>query len=1402
MPQSEPVTILLVNAIAEEIKLLTLNFRRFFPNCHVEVVYTAEEALQWGQRAAWQLILFDENLLADQAASIFLELKRLAPYATFVLQTDQSDSTALFTPLPVGADFILHKRSPTFLTELTVYTNRAIETRTIRMTLQQTQERHRRLVDILSDGLYELDVNGLFVYVSPRAAEILGYAQSELIGTPYSAVVAPDQQDHARHHFNDRRAGARAARRIEVDLIRKSSINKPPQTRVRTEISARGLYDLNRRYLGTLGLLRDLSQHRRQAKTIDQLEHQLRESDRLLAVAQRVSILSKTLHAPHNAIQAQSQRLLKTIRDAHLIEQIDSLATYTAEAIQLGEELTKTTAKITTHRDTINDIIESVLTTTQASLLDTNWIERAYGQNLPPFTGNLESMTDLLRMLLSHARRHVATLGSFHRLQISTAAIGPTGASIDLPTSMHSQAMATEFQIHIQETDMLATSENHPLETARGDFFEIYGLIKRLGGRWEFLAPVNGFLSMTVWIPVEQFPRLDDPVGSSMPLVSSASNASKPFSEGMRPTPSPAMQAIHLHSILQTKPLPDRRTNNRTAIGLPARITIGNTLYEGILIDIGSGGAFLEVKGTFPSFEQQPVYLLLKTAVDIFELNAIAHDRRQADIGQGRSRLALEFAALSEERRKVLTSFLETARIRAFTITVEAQFPLFERPDDWGTTFTEAAPPDKDHRESIRVQVSLPVRIETSIPASGPLTGFIINLSRSGACLQTKLSLKATSEIVVLHLPLLDPDGQPKARRPEAPETILTGHIVHLSHDPTVPSELTPGASQPEQRIGIRFSKLTLFAEREINRVLAQYIDSSMGMADPDARPLIVSNRWECRNPQQHIIAVTSDHARHHNTSPDTPIVIIASGFGLTQTDYVSLAFYLAANRLRVIRYDHSHHIGQSDGNILQMTLRTMQADLQSVLHFVHTTWPTAPVALLAEDIAARVAVKAIAQSRASDQLFLLDAVLDIETALSLLAQHNVIDAYRQGVRGGVVNLWGFNVDIDKFLDDAIMGGYVDVASSAADCAQLVTLPIFLTSPQKSHSTEHLFGPQQRSLHAMKIAPTIVSLPADLSGESGIPNERRAETFKMVLNMICTHLTGNPAAAQIREPSPREIRQQQRLEHERIRTRYPATQVTRTALWGTHLAHLSQLETVPDHATLTDDLYRLLLPLEPGMTVLDIGCSPRSVIRHMLTNHAYRSAYQGRQTDVPLRYIGADQSYQSLKHAERLFHTSVQELPATLTSTFPMADWMTTSWIQTDWKAPLPFTDGSIARVLCHLSLSFAPSPLSYLRQILRVLHSDGIAVVTCFQSHTDISTLFRRHLRTTNHDAFGSPARSVLHYFGRLREATRHGVLQTYERDKLTSLLTHAGSSSIQLLSVLDNQLLLALVRKTKSAG
>ena len=109
--------------------------------------------------------------------------------------------------------------------------------------------------------------------------------------------------------------------------------------------------------------------------------------------------------------------------------------------------------------------------------------------------------------------------------------------------------------------------------------------------------------------------------------------------------------------------------------------------------------------------------------------------------------------------------------------------------------------------------------------------GLAVNLSRGGVCLQTDSCLEMTQDMVALHFSPHNVFDPPRGHEPEAPEAILTGRIVHIASNPTVPSELKPGLSQTGQLVGIRFEQLTPFAERDINRVIAQHTGSSMDLA-------------------------------------------------------------------------------------------------------------------------------------------------------------------------------------------------------------------------------------------------------------------------------------------------------------------------------------------------------------------------------------------------------------------------------------------------------------------------------------------------------------------------------------------------------------------------------------------
>jgi len=129
MPKSEPVTILIVSEQADDIKLATVSLRGFFPESRVDSVYSSGEALQWAGRADWHLMLIDERLGLHGHPPLVAELKQRLPSTAFVLQTETSDSTTAVHALQSGADFLLHKHSPAFLTELVLYTKDAASRR-------------------------------------------------------------------------------------------------------------------------------------------------------------------------------------------------------------------------------------------------------------------------------------------------------------------------------------------------------------------------------------------------------------------------------------------------------------------------------------------------------------------------------------------------------------------------------------------------------------------------------------------------------------------------------------------------------------------------------------------------------------------------------------------------------------------------------------------------------------------------------------------------------------------------------------------------------------------------------------------------------------------------------------------------------------------------------------------------------------------------------------------------------------------------------------------------------------------------------------------------------------------------------------------------------------------------
>lgn len=1384
MARSEPVTILVVNEQADEIKLVTLSLRGFFPDCRVEAVYSADEALQWVTRADWDLVLIEERLGLQGHPPLVAALRERLPATALVLQTDRSDSTAAVTALQAGADFLLFKKSPAFLTELVLYTRGAIEQRRLRATLNHIQDRHTRLLETLTDVFYELDADGRFVFVSPAITMLLGYRPEELTGVAFSTLIPPEQLDRARHRVNDRRTGARATRRVLIELLPKPQAMEAGLARVQAEVSARGLYDARRHHTGTLGLIRDVTGQLAQTDTIQRLETRLRESDHRLAMAQRLADLSQELHAPLSAVLTQSHRLLETIREARIDTHLEALTVSAREASEHGDALVQAAEDAGLTKDTLNEIIKDAIT----PFAHLNIVQRRNTAGLPAFDGCREPHVRVIQTVVTNAIRQMAARRTVHQLQISLQAI--TGTGTDASPGLFPSPAVREIEVLIQETGTAAivTADTLP---APSDLILAYEDISRLNGRLEWLAPAGHPLSIRLWFPVPEAPPTAEPV--------------EPPPHPPE-TPAPVVEPPRVElSFSPDRLTPDRRMAVRHMVQLPARVTAGPATREGTVHTLSMTGASVVLTGPLPNLSEQPAYLVFKTIVGILELHAIVHERGMLTGSAGdmdaRPVLAFEFSPPGETEQKVLASFIEAAHERSLEISLEALLSLPEE-----TALSEHPGTDHeglDHREGIRVRVALPVRLEAPAeqnPASRQL-GLVINFARGGACLQAKRLPGQVGETIVLHFPQGNGQGHSQPHEPAAPDAVLPAQIVWTAPDSTAPSELRPAHAEPGQRFGVRFLQLPGFAEREINRVIAQHIGSSIDLDSITGRAAIVSARRECRNARGQVIAITDDHARHQ-ISPNTPIVVLSPGFGCTQTDYIALSEFLALNRLRVLRYDHSNHVGQSDGDVLQTTLRGMQADLLTVLEFAHTTWPTAPLTVLAEDIAARVALKVVAQLPVAHLLLLANPVLDIQTALTTEHRHDLLADYQHGLRLGSGNVWGLNINLDQFLSDIIAGRYATLATTVADLAALTVPMVVLTSPPADPSMRHPFPGPDESLRALPTRPATIAMPSALSVTGRTFDTRLLASFKTLLTEIVRVCFSGDSLPAIQAPTGRDISRQYLLESERIRIRHHASQSTRDALWVAHLAQLPQFGTLHHHAWLLQELYQQTLPLEPGMSILELGCGTGDFARVLAMNHMYRLAHTSKTPQRPIHYLGIDQSLETVASAEQAFTTLHRELQSTFAEIVGPTPAVTTEWSHAEWGTQLPPVTQPADRIVSHLSLSFVSSPLAFLRQMIRALTQEGHLIVSCVQPHTDLAGIYREHLRMAGQDELSQSAQIFLHYLGRLHEAIRHGILHAFDREQLAELLHHAGASPIRIVPVLDGQLLLATARKGKSAS
>lgn len=247
---------------------------------------TGAEAIATMKNHDIELVLLDINLPDISGLEIleWISANRKSTGVILVSGDDCIDSAikalrqgaAEFVRKPYDVEDLRHKVS-------TVLRNRELERNSVLMAarLEQSERLHRFMIESSPDIIYTLDRAGCFTFINGRVETLLGFSREELLGSPYFMIVHDDDRDRAIYAFNEKRTDHRATTNLEIRLKCKKGGDSRifDDRQVVTMLSAVGMYESGsrageaaeqaKRYLGTYGVARDITERKLAEETIN-----------------------------------------------------------------------------------------------------------------------------------------------------------------------------------------------------------------------------------------------------------------------------------------------------------------------------------------------------------------------------------------------------------------------------------------------------------------------------------------------------------------------------------------------------------------------------------------------------------------------------------------------------------------------------------------------------------------------------------------------------------------------------------------------------------------------------------------------------------------------------------------------------------------------------------------------------------------------------------------------------------------------------------------------------------------------------------------------------------------------------------------------------------------------------
>lgn len=513
-------------------------------------------------------------------------------------------------------------------------------------------------------------------------------------------------------------------------------------------------------------------------------------------------------------------------------------------------------------------------------------------------------------------------------------------------------------------------------------------------------------------------------------------------------------------------------------------------------------------------------------------------------------------------------------------------------------------------------------------------------------------------------------------------------------------------------------------------------------------------------------IAACVDHVGELRSRP---WVLIAPKYGETKKSNLQLAYHLAANGLNVLRFDHTNHVGESEGDALDFDLPGAVADITACLDFLTKTYEVGRVTIVANSLSARCALRAAADDPRVLKFISVAGVVNLLATMSEIYREDILSQYRAGRRWGVTNFLGLEVKGDAFLASAISSQLYDLTGTIADARKLRVPLIYFFAERDTWVRQE----EVDQVVAANPCARMILVPAAMHEVR--ENPRAAEQLFREVIWSCLFDGPCPPAAEaaLRAPEKKEVLEQNRRERIRMR-RAEKPAETEKEFWSVYLKKYTILERSADFQEYLQLLGRLCRPLPPGAVVLDAGCG-NGMFGLWVLHEAAQLKTRATSAD-PLVYVGLDLTQRGLtdamtRHVEVRRPAPMEAMPGVQ---YSMIDF---DLLENGTLAgQLPFAGGTFDLICCSLVLSYLKRPEALLRELYRLLKPGGIFVTSSMKPHCDLSVIYRDSLAQQVTPEEIEAGRDLLRAAGRIKLKEEVGHYAFFSQTELAGMVLDAG--------------------------